>query len=67
MDIYDEVFEFIHDFIESKGYGPSYKEIMEGCNISSKSMVSRYIDTLVEEGAIEHTPGIARSIRIKGA
>ena len=66
MDVYDDVLKFVGEYIEEHGYGPSYKEIMEACEISSTSMVARYVDQLVDEGALQRAPGIARSIRLSG-
>ena len=48
------------------GNSPSFRQIRRACNISSTSMVSFYLDKLVEEGRITLDTG-ARLISVVGA
>lgn len=45
--------EFIDGFIQSKGYSPSYTEIMEWCGIKSKSGSHRLVHSLVSRGYLK--------------
>lgn len=62
--MHDEILEWIELFIETKGYAPTYREIMEGVGLSSTSQVSWYIDELIEEGKLVKEAGQARTLRI---
>lgn len=62
--MHDEILEWIELFIETKGYSPSYREIMEGVGLSSVSQVAWYIDELVEEGKLQKEAGQARTLRV---
>lgn len=52
--------------IEHGGVAPSMREMIDGTTIVSTSMVSRSIGRLVEKGKITYSPGVARSIQVKG-
>ena len=58
-----EVYNFIYDYINLKGYAPSISDISKGLYIS-KPVAKKYIDILTDKGYIKHTPFIARSIVI---
>ena len=58
----EKILAYIEGYLLSVGYPPTFQEIAEGCNISSKSTVSYYLDKLVGEGKITKKPGIPRSI-----
>lgn len=60
-----EVYNFITQFIEEKGYSPSFREIMKGCYFGSISTVAGYIDRLVKKGVIAYTPYTPRTIQPK--
>lgn len=62
--MHDEILEWIELFISTKGYAPTYREIMEGVGLSSTSQVSWYIDELVEEGKLKREAGQARTLRV---
>ena len=53
---------FIKQYWKSHGYGPGYRDIEAGVNISAGSATIS-VDTLVERGLISVEPGVARSIR----
>ncbi len=57
----EAVYKFICDHWGQYGYGPTLREIAEGCFIS-KPNVYRYLDRLEMEGRITRDPGRARSI-----
>lgn len=59
-----EVFDFIDDFIDEKGYAPSYREIMDGCCFPSTGAVSQKLKALKERGWIDYLPKQTRSITI---
>lgn len=63
--MHEIILDFIRRFVDEKGYGPSYKDIMFGCGVSSTSMVAKYLDELEATGDISRAPNVARSIRIK--
>ncbi len=59
-----ELLEFIAKFIDEHGYGPSYREIMNGCNYSSVATVAVHIDNLVKKGRLAKNGRSARSLEI---
>ncbi len=58
-----EIYEYIRDS-SSDGIPPSVREICSALGIKSTSTVHRYINTLVDEGLLEKTDGIFRSVRV---
>lgn len=58
------VLDYIRDFLDEKGYTPSYREIMTGLGLSSVSAVAEHIDNLIEKGALAKNPGEARSLTL---
>lgn len=58
------VYDFIREFIEDKGYSPSYRDIMSGLGLSSVSAVAEHVDNLVRIGALRKAPGAARSLEV---
>ena len=64
---YDEVVDFIIQYKkEHNGNSPAYDQIMESCDIYTKSHVKYILDSLAQEGKVELEPGNARSISIPG-
>lgn len=60
-----DVLDFIEEFIQDKGYTPSYREIAKGLGLSSASTVYQHIQTLCEKGVINTgDDGAARSIEL---
>ena len=55
------VLSFVEDFYEANGYGPSFREIMDGVGISSTSVVRYHVQRLSMLGLIRWQPGIPRS------
>src|SRR4030043_1350383 len=60
------VLKFIRDFIEDRGYAPTVRDILKGCNISSTAVVQHHLNILEREGHIHRDPEIFRSIQLLG-
>ena len=58
------ILQYVHDFWWDHGYSPSLQEIMDGCGISSKSVVASNVDRLEGRGKLRRKPGTARSITL---
>lgn len=59
------IFMFIRNFMEERGYSPTIRDIMKGCKISSPSVVQYHLIRLEREGYIEKDPQVGRGIRLK--
>lgn len=60
-----DIFNFIIEYRNKKGYSPSIREIQKGVFLNSPNMIHRYLINIVNKGYLEYTPRIARSIIIK--
>jgi len=60
----ERIFSFIRDFLAAKGYAPTVRDIVRGCNISTTSGVQHHLDRLEREGYIQRDPQVFRSIRL---
>ncbi len=58
------ILRFIHDFIAAKGYAPTVRDILRGCNISSTAVVQHHLNVLEREGYIHRDPEVFRSIQL---
>jgi len=58
------ILQFIHDFIELKGYSPTIRDIVKGCSLSSTSIVQHHLKILEKQGFIYRDPDVFRSIRL---
>lgn len=58
-----KVFNFIRSKLSS-GISPSVREIMDAMEFKSTSTAHRYINALVDEGLIEKTDALNRSLRL---
>lgn len=58
-----DVFQFIRDYIELKGFSPALHEISSGCEMS-RGNLSSYLGRLEGWGWIVREYGIPRSIRL---
>ena len=58
-----EVFNFIKSRL-SEGISPSVREIMDAAGFKSTSTAHRYINALVDEGLIEKSDSLNRSLRL---
>lgn len=61
-----ELLEFLQNFIQSHGYGPSYREIMAGCNYTSVATVAVHVRNLIARGHIIKNGRSARSLQLVG-
>ncbi len=59
-----ELLEFIDSFIKEHGYGPSYREVMNGLGYRSVSTVAVHVHGLLAKGYIRKKDNSARSIEI---
>jgi repressor LexA len=59
-----QILDFIHEFMEEKGYAPTVRDIMRGCNISSTAVVQHHLRMLEREGYINRDPDVSRSITL---
>ena len=60
----ENILQFIHGFIDERGYSPTVRDIQKGCDISSTAVVQYHLDVLEKEGRIHRDPEIFRSIRL---
>lgn len=61
----ERILSFITDYIESRGYSPSYREIAKGVGLRSASTVLHHLGSLAAEGSIGFRPNTPRSIHLK--
>lgn len=61
----DEVFTFIKEYISDKAESPTLREIQDGLKIKSTATVAYHINKLIENGLIEKTARVFRSITLK--
>jgi repressor LexA len=59
-----EVFEFIRDKINGRGYGPTVREIGDHFRISSPNGVMCHLKALEKKGLITREPNMSRAIQI---
>jgi SOS-response transcriptional repressor LexA len=59
-----DIFRFIVSYEEENGYTPVIREIRDGCDISSTSVVAYHLNKLVANGAITKEENRARTIKI---
>jgi SOS-response transcriptional repressor LexA len=59
-----ELLLFVDTFIKLHGYGPSYREIMNGLSYKSVSTVAVHIDGLISKGYLRKRDNSARSLEV---
>lgn len=59
-----EVYEFIRDKIQNRGYGPTVREIGERFHISSPNGVMCHLKALEKKGLISREPNMSRAIQL---
>lgn len=59
-----ELLEFIQKFVAEHGYGPSYREIMVGCEYTSVATVAAHVNNLITRGHLRKKDRSARSLEI---
>lgn len=60
----EHIINFIRQFLDAKNYPPSIRDIVNGCGISSTSVVSYNLNILEREGYIHRYPDISRGIEL---
>jgi repressor LexA len=58
------ILKFIRGFFEDRGYAPTVRDILKGCNISSTAVVQHHLNILEREGHIHRDPEVFRSIQL---
>src|SRR5215813_1715122 len=61
-----EIYEFIRDKIETRGYGPTVREIGGAFDIKSPNGVMCHLKALEKKGLIKRDPNHARAIELVG-
>lgn len=59
-----ELLSFIEQFVAEHGYGPSYREIMNGQNYTSVSTVAAHVNNLIARGHLTKRDNSARSLEV---
>jgi repressor LexA len=59
-----ELLDYVAAFIEEHGYGPSYREVMNGLGYKSVSTVATHIDGLIARGYLRKRDNSARSLEV---
>jgi repressor LexA len=59
-----QILNFIHDFIEKRGYPPTVRDMVRGCHISSTAVVQHHLKILEKEGYINRDPEVSRGITL---
>jgi repressor LexA len=60
----ETILRFIQNFIDEKGYAPTVRDIVKGCDLSSTSVVQHHLNILEREGHIHRDPQVVRSIQL---
>lgn len=60
----ERILAFLAEFIEEKGYPPSYRQIAQACQISSTSVVDYNLDVLEREGYLRRDRDISRGLEL---
>jgi repressor LexA len=59
-----QVYDFIHHFVQSNGYSPSFEEIGDGLGLSSLATVHKHISNLEKKGLLRRDYNRSRSIDV---
>jgi SOS-response transcriptional repressor LexA len=59
-----ELLNYIEEFINSRGYSPSYREIMKGMSYTSVATVSLHVNSLIRRGHLQKRDRSARSLEV---
>jgi repressor LexA len=60
----DELLTFITNYINTRGFAPSTREMAEGMGMKSVQGVHRYLARLKENGKVDWEPNRARTLRV---
>jgi repressor LexA len=58
------IIEFIRTFYDERGYAPTVRDIMRGCDLSSTAVVQHHLKVLENEHQIERDSKVFRSIQL---
>ena len=58
------ILKFIRQFIDERGYAPTVRDIVKGCELSSTAIVQHHLNILEREGHIRRDPEVFRSIQL---
>ena len=58
------ILSFIRDFLEGRGYPPTIRDIVNGCRISSTSVVDYNLNILEREEYLRRGPHLSRGIEL---
>lgn len=61
---YKAMLNFIDAFVDRHGYGPSVRQMQDGLEISSTSVVNYRMNILRREGRLEWEEGLSRTVRV---
>lgn len=59
-----ELLAYVREFVAQHGYGPSYREIMAGCNYTSVATVALHVNNLIKRGHLRKNGRSARSLEL---
>ena len=59
--------DFIAEFVQTSGYSPTLREIMQALGYKSVATVVKYVDNLVALGYVRKREGEARSLEVVAA
>jgi repressor LexA len=59
------VLEFLQRFIQENGYSPSYQEIADAFNLSSRSTAQKYVERLRDAGFLDMDANSKRGVSVK--
>lgn len=62
----NRVLQFIRDFTDERGYAPTVRDIVKGCNLSSTAVVQHHLNILERQGYLRRDPQVFRSIQLVG-
>lgn len=62
----NRVLQFIRDFTDERGYAPTVRDIVKGCNLSSTAVVQHHLNILERQGYLRRDPQVFRSIQLIG-
>jgi len=61
------ILDFVQEFLDEHDYPPSIRDIQQGCEISSTSVVDYNLKRLEERGLLRRDREISRAIQLPGA
>jgi repressor LexA len=59
-----KIIDFIREFYDERGYAPTVRDIMRGCDLSSTAVVQHHLKVLESEHQIERDSHVFRSIQL---